>query len=100
MVAKSKIADTCEECDGLKDVSINRSVLSSQKQQSTRAAHRLVDMHVQTGVPGTCFLRCVSKRGFPALASTMRYQRRNIFVAVLAKVGTHSTVLWRSSFGT
>ena len=38
MVAKSKIADTCEECDGLKDVSINRSVLSSEKQQSTRAA--------------------------------------------------------------
>ena len=38
VIAKSKIADTCEECEALKDVSINRSVLSSEKQQSTRAA--------------------------------------------------------------
>ena len=38
VIAKSKIADTCSECEALKDVSINRSVLSSEKQQSTRAA--------------------------------------------------------------
>ena len=38
VIAKSKIGDTCSECEVLKDVSINRSVLSSEKQQSTRAA--------------------------------------------------------------